>query len=127
MIAADTSTWVSFLGGEPGEDVEMLLRTLKDKQAVMVPVVLCELLSAPEISPSAAKMLVSLPLAETTPGYWERAGLLRARVLSKGRRARLGDALITQCCVDLDIGLIARDRDFRAFSDAAGLRLLIPF
>ncbi len=125
MIAADTSTWVAFFGGEPGEDVQLLIRALEDKQAVMIPAVLCELLSDPGIPPNAAKILGGLPLTETTPGYWQRAGLLRAKVLGKGRRARLGDALIAQSCLDQGIGLIARDRDFRAFSDATGLHLLV--
>jgi hypothetical protein len=44
-------------------------------------------------------------------------------VLSNKRKARLGDALIAQCCIDREIPLITRDRDFQAFADAAGLDL----
>jgi len=29
-------------------------------------------------------------------GYWQRAGLLRAKVLALGRKVRRGDALIAQ-------------------------------
>ena len=47
MIAADTSTWVAFLEGGTGEDAELLDRALADRQVVMVPVVLTELLSDP--------------------------------------------------------------------------------
>jgi predicted nucleic acid-binding protein len=50
---------------------------------------------------------------------------LRAKVLAKRRKARLGDALIAQCCIDRGIPLLTRDRDFRAFAGAAGLHLLI--
>jgi predicted nucleic acid-binding protein len=50
---------------------------------------------------------------------------LRAKVLAKRRKARLGDALIAQCCIDRGIPLLTRDRDFRAFADAARLHLLI--
>ncbi|HKV48542.1 MAG TPA: PIN domain-containing protein, partial [Candidatus Acidoferrales bacterium] len=57
-------------------------------------------------------------------GYWERAGKLRANVLAKGRKARLGDALIAQTCVDAGIPLITRDRDFRTFVEATGFQLL---
>jgi predicted nucleic acid-binding protein len=46
--------------------------------------------------------------------------------LRKGRRARLGDALIAQSCIDRGIRLITRDRDFRAFADDAKLTLAIP-
>jgi len=58
-------------------------------------------------------------------GYWNRAGELRAKVLAKGRRARLGDALIAQSCVDHGVPLLTRDRDFRAFAETAGLDLAI--
>jgi predicted nucleic acid-binding protein len=66
-----------------------------------------------------------LPLVEVTPGYWQRAGELRAKVLARRRKARLGDALIAQSCIDHGISLLTRDRDFRAFANAAGLDLII--
>ena len=40
MIAADTSTWIAFLEGDGGEDVELLDRALQDRQVLMAPVVL---------------------------------------------------------------------------------------
>jgi len=51
------------------------------------------------------------------------AGELRSKILAKGRRARLGDALIAQSCVDHGVPLLTRDRDFRAFAETAGLNL----
>jgi predicted nucleic acid-binding protein len=125
MIAADTSTWIAFLEGGAGDDVEMLAVALGDRQIVMVPAVLAELLSDPEIPGSAAQTLTALPLIDVESGYWERAGRLRARVLRKNRKARLGDALMAQSCIDGDVSLLTRDRDFRAFAETAGLRLVI--
>jgi predicted nucleic acid-binding protein len=58
-------------------------------------------------------------------GYWERAGALRAQVLAKRLKARLGDALIAQSCIDRGIPLITRDRDFRSFARVANLDLAI--
>ena len=49
MIAADTSTWVAFLEGGSGEDAQLLDKALEDRQVVMVPVVLAELLSDPKL------------------------------------------------------------------------------
>ena len=123
MIAVDTSTWIAFLGGDGGEDAELLDRALQDRQVLMAPVVLTELLSAPELSSEVSQTLSELPLIEIGPGYWQRAGELRARVLAKRRKARLGDALIAQSCIDHEIPLLTRDRDFQAFADAAGLDL----
>ena len=125
MIAVDTSTWIAFLEGDGGEDTELLDRALQDRQVLMVPVVLTELLSAPELAPDVSQTLSELPLVEVGPGYWQRAGELRAKVLAKRRKARLGDALIAQTCIDRGIPLITRDRYFRAFAGAAGLDLLI--
>jgi len=121
MIAADTSTWVAFLEGSKGEDVDLLDRALQERRLLMVPIVLRELLSDPELPRSVADTLSGLPMIEIEAGFWERAGALRAKVLSKRRKARLGDALIAQTCVDRGVPLITRDRDFRAFVDAARL------
>lgn len=119
MIAADTSTWVAFFEGAAGNDTQLLDKALADRQVLMVPVVLTELLSDPKLPSDVAKTLADIPMVELDSGYWQRAGLLRAKVLAKRRRARLGDALIAQSCVDRNILLLTRDRDFRAFAEAA--------
>lgn len=124
MIAADTSTWIAFFSGDAGEDVELLDKALQDRQVVMAPVVLTELLSDPRLVSNTAGILLDIPLIEIESEYWQRAGKLRAKVLGMGRKARLGDALIAQSCVDAGVALITRDRDFRAFAEAAGLHLL---
>lgn len=124
MIAADTSTWIAFLQGDVGEDAQLLDRALEGRHVLMVPAVLTEMLSDPKLPADVAQTLSALPLIEITSGYWERAGSLRAQVLAGRRKARLGDALIAQSCIDHAIPLITRDRDFRAFADAAGLDLV---
>jgi predicted nucleic acid-binding protein len=125
VIAADSSTWVAFLQGDGGEDSQLLQKALQDRQVLMAPAVLTEVLSAPQLPSSVAATLSEIPLIEVTDGYWERAGALRAKALAKKRKARLGDALIAQSCIDRGIPLLTRDRDFQAFADAAGLDLLI--
>lgn len=125
MIAADTSTWIAFLQGDPGDDAQLLDKALEDRQVLMAPVVLTEVLSDPKLPSAVAQSLSELPPIEIRSGYWERAGALRAQVLAKRRKARLGDALIAQSCLDRGIPLLTRDRDFRAFAEAAGLDLVI--
>ena len=124
MIAADTSSWVAFLEGSSGEDAQLLDRALEDRQVVMVPVVLTELLSDPKLPSDVAETISEVPLIEVASGYWQRAGALRAKVLAKRRKARLGDALIAQSCIDQGVPLITRDRDFRLFAEAANLNLV---
>jgi len=125
VIAADTSTWIAFLQGAEGEDAQLLDKALEDRQVLMAPAVLTEMLSDPELAPAVAETLSEVPLIEVTSGYWERAGELRAKVLARGRKARLGDALIAQSCIDRGIPLLTRDRDFRAFAESAGLNLVL--
>ena len=91
----------------------------------MVPVVLTEILSDPKLPREVAETLAELPLIDIEAGYWQRAGELRAKVLARKRKARLGDALIAQSCLDRGVPLLTRDRDFRAFAESAGLDLLI--
>jgi predicted nucleic acid-binding protein len=125
MIAADTGTWIGFLQGDRGEDADILDRALQDRQALMVPAVLSEVLSDPKLPADVAQTLSELPLIEVEPGYWRRAGELRAKVLAKRRKARLGNALIAQSCIDRGVPLLTRGRDFRALAEAAGLDLVV--
>jgi hypothetical protein len=125
MIAADTSTWIAYLEGTDGEDTRLLDGALEDRRVLMVPAVLSELLSDPNLPATVAKIFTDLPLIEIESGYWQRAGILRSKVLARHRKARLGNALIAQCCIDRGIPLMTRDRDFRAFAHSAGLSLLL--
>ena len=125
MIAADTSTWIAFLENAAGQDTQLLERALKDRQVLMIPAVLTELLSDPVLSSGAAEALEEIPMIDIQSGYWQRAGLLRAKVLSKGRKARLGDALIAQTCLDRNLPLLTRDQDFQAFADASQLHVVL--
>jgi predicted nucleic acid-binding protein len=72
-----------------------------------------------------AALLCQLPLLEADPGYWERAGRLRAKVVARRRRARLADTLISQSCIDHDVRLVTRDDSFRHFARYGGLRLAL--
>ena len=124
MIALDTNSLVAYLGGAAGDDVEMVAAALNHHQAVLPPVVLTEILSDPKLPSGARSPLLDLPLLELTTGYWKRAGLLRSASLSKGRKARVADALMAQCCLDASVPLVTRDSDFRHFARLAGLVLL---
>jgi hypothetical protein len=122
MIAVDSSSWIAYLSGATGRDVEALDFAVSQEQAVLPPVVLAELFGDPKLLAKTAQRLKELPLLEVLDGYWERAGSLRSRVLARGLRARLADCLIAQSCLDHDVPLITRDSDFGHFVPA-GLKL----
>lgn len=124
MIALDTSSIVAYLDGSAGKDVLAVDLALEQRQAVLPPAVLCELLSAPGLPKRARTHFEHVPLLDVLEGYWTRAGRLRARLLTKGHKARIADALIAQSCLDHDVPLISRDRDFRHFSRLTSLQIL---
>jgi predicted nucleic acid-binding protein len=124
VIAVDTSSWIAYLEGSSGDDVDLVDRALAEGQVVLPAPVLTELLSDPQIDQGLVEELLQLPLFEPAGDFWLRAGRLRGSVLGRKRKARLADALIAQLCIDHDVQLVTRDRDFHAFAEAAGLSLL---
>lgn len=124
MITADTSTIIAYLRGDSGSDVEILLEAFRNKQLLMLPIVLTELLSDSGISPNVSKSLNDLPRVELTDGFWERAATLRAKILDKGLKCRLADALIAQLCKDHELAIITRDKDFRHFEKFCQIKIL---
>jgi len=123
VIALDSSSLIAYLSGSKGADADAVEFALREKQAVLPPVVLSELLSDPKLSPATAEAFKELPRLPLLEGYWERVGYLRSEVIRRGRKAPLADALIAQSCMDHDIPLITRDGDFRNFGPA-GLKVL---
>lgn len=123
-MAVDTSSWIAYVSGEKAADTDALDRALAQSQILIPPVVLTELLSHPKLPEALSTVLENIPLIEITFGYWKRSGALRAQLLAKGYRAKTADALIAQACIDSDIPLITRDRDFRPFASLCGLKLI---
>lgn len=124
MIAIDTSSFIAYLSGEKGSDVDAVELALEQKQVVLPPAVLTELLSDPKLPKSVSNLFRGIPLLPIEEGYWERVGYLRAQIIARGHKARLADAFIAQSCLDHHVSLITRDRDFRHFVSVAGLRIV---
>jgi predicted nucleic acid-binding protein len=123
MVALDTSTLVAYIGGATGPDVDALLAALPSGNVALPPVVLSEALSEPSLPPNLRAVILGLPILDAREGYWIRAAEARSKLLARRLRARLPDALIAQSCLDHDLPLITRDRDFRHFVEHCGLRL----
>jgi predicted nucleic acid-binding protein len=123
MIALDTSSTIAFLAGEGGRDVSAVEEALRFRRGIFPPVVVTELLSDPAVRSEIGTLIRAVPRLEILDGYWERAGELRASLLRRGLKARLADTLIAQSCLDHEVALVTRDRDFRTFATHAGLML----
>jgi hypothetical protein len=122
LIAADTSSFVAYLAGDAGKDVELIESAMADETLVLPPPVFAELRSKPDRA-AIESPLARLPLLELKQGFWARVGDARRLLLVKGLKAAMADALIAQCCIDADVALIARDRDYRHFERWCGLKL----
>ena len=123
-LAIDSSSLIAYLGGRDRADTRLVHQALERGEAVLPPVVVSEVLSQPGLPQVVADLLQTIATLELTEGYWQRAGATRALVAAKGRRARLADTLIAQVCLDHDVSLVTNDKDFRAFSSIARLRVV---
>lgn len=115
---------VAFLSGDAGDDVIRIGQAISDGELWLPPPVVSELLSKPDAS-QIEPLLAGVPLLDVVPGFWERAGRSRRVVRLQGLKAALADSLIAQCCIDADVALITRDRDYRHFECWCGLKLAL--
>lgn len=123
MIAVDASVLIPWLDGQDLPETHRLSSFVQTGDGVLAAVTVTEMLSDPNGSSLLDAALVAFPILPIGDGYWERAGLLRAKVRKAGNKAALGDALIAQACIDNDVPLLTRDRDFAAFAKLGGLKL----
>ncbi|MBI1983591.1 MAG: PIN domain-containing protein [Acidobacteria bacterium] len=124
MICSDTSSFIAFLQGDKGHDVDLITEALGHRLLKLAPVSVTELISYPALPVGMQDLVLRIPLLENTSGYWERAGRTRALLIQHQYRPKIADTLIAQSCLDHDVALITRDKDFAAFQKLAGLRLL---
>lgn len=123
MVALDTSALIEFLDGTNNSVADKVQTCLIECKACLPPIVLSEILSDPKLNEHARTVIRDIPLLEIKDLYWERVGLTRATLISKGLKARIADTMIAQVCIDNDVPLITNDDDFRHFNKFFGLRL----
>lgn len=124
MICSDTSSFIAFLQGDKGHDVDLIAEALGRRFLKLAPVSVTELISYPALPVGMEDLVLRTPLLEITSGYWERAGRTRALLIRHRYRPKIAATLIAQSCLDHDVPLITRDQDFQPFRKLAGLRLL---
>jgi predicted nucleic acid-binding protein len=123
VIAADSSSLIAYFEGETGDDISLIELAIQNADLVFAPPVITELRSGAAPNAGLDALLLEPSLLPMEVGLWDRAGRNRRRLIERGLKARFADALIAQCCIDADVPLIARDRDYRHFERWCGLRL----
>jgi predicted nucleic acid-binding protein len=124
LIAADTSSVVAYLSGGTGRDVDLVDAAVTGRELLLPPSVLSELWSKPDRT-LLEPLLEATPIMDIADGYWRRVGDSRRALLARGLKAAIADALVAQCCIDANVSLIARDRDYRHFEQWCGLKLAV--
>lgn len=100
MIAGGSSTLIAHFNDLAGDDVARLRRAFTADDLVLPPVVASEVLSDPGVDRFIETRLAELVLLPVLDGFWHRAGDARRKLLAGGFKARVGDALIAQSCID---------------------------
>jgi len=122
MIAADTSSLSAFFKGESGRDIELVAQAMNGDLR-LPPLVVTEMLSDPKAAADMMETVAHFLVLPILDGYWERAGETRRTLKIHGFKAKIGDVLIAQSCIDHDVPLITRDADFRHLVAHCGLTL----
>ena len=123
MIFVDTSSLQRYLAGFLGRDTKAVADAIAGHEAYLPPMVVTEALSNQFLSEDGASRIQALPMIDLLDDYWIRAGKMRAKLLRQQRKAKLGDALIAQVCLDYGAPLITHNGDFDNFVDL-GLKLV---
>ena len=130
MIVADSSVWIEHFNGTPGPERDALRALIRDdpEQLLVPDLVLFEVLRG--VRDERMRRLVGDALnvlrsvSTVDPEAAVRAADRYRRLRAIGVTVRSGvDVLIASYCIDHDLVLLQRDRDFLPFEQHLGLRL----
>ena len=124
MLCIDTSSLVAYLEGAKGTDIHLVDQAFSDGVGSVSPVTVTEILSDPNLNRSLRELILKLPVLPIIDGFWERAGIMRAKLIRSGHKAKMADTLIAQNCMDHGAVLLTRDKDFKIFQRWTGLKVL---
>ena len=125
-IVVDTSVWIEFFN-QPHSPVTLHLQSLlRNRQVVLVGMVLAEILQGiknPEEAQRVRKSLEPLPFLETTRENWQKAGELSAQLRRKGLTLPLSDLIIAATALQEEVAVFTLDPHFKKVPT---LKLHIP-
>ena len=123
-VVVDTSSWISYLRGDPEEKLDV---ALQEGRVFLPPIVVAELLSGVQSARHREKLidlLQELPLCEADFDHWVRVGQLRHTLARKALSISTPDAHVAQCTLDLEGYLLTDDRVFNRIGRLTSLKTL---
>ena len=124
MTLVDTSVWADYLNDHSSSEAERLDAMIESGRAIATcGLVWAELLqglrsesSVRSVSAYLASMQYLRPLE---PGTYQRSAALYRKLRRRGVTVRSTiDCLVAQTAIDNDVGLLAKDRDFRLMAES---------
>lgn len=133
MIVADSSVWIDFFNGAASSERETLRELVRraPSQLVVPDLVLYEVLCGFRDERQKRQAIEAFEALECVQSLnlqgAQRAAQRYRELRGKGITVRSHvDVLLASYCIDQDLVLLQRDRDFQPFAEHFGLRLLQP-
>ena len=128
MIFTDTSVWIDFFADQPTSEVKSLVSILESEESIcFTGLVIQEIFQG--VKSEKKREIIEIgfaPLIEIFPNretYKLAAELYRVS-RSKGHQIRSSvDCLIAACCIEHNLELLAKDRDFKYIAQISNLKL----
>ena len=125
----DTSVWIDFFRGTVTPEVRLLEQVIHQGQAIVGDLILCEILqgiSDERQFDAVRNHLAAFPVLPMAGSYIAVQSAINYRSLRRrGYTVRKTiDCLIATFCIENDLALLHNDRDFDAFEQLLGLRVL---
>ena len=123
IVTADSSVMIDYFKGINNKETKLVYEMIEEGALILPPMVISELLSNHELDDNTINAISVIPTFDVKDGFWIRSGFSRAKVLSKKLKARMLDVQIAQICIDNDVTIVTRDKDFRHFKKYLGLKI----
>jgi predicted nucleic acid-binding protein len=131
MVIVDTTVWVDYLRGSSTLQVEWLDRETSCQRLGLLDLMACEVLQGLSTDAEAVRVLRHLRRFEIFQTGGIELAVAAARnyrhLRSRGRTVRKTiDCLIATYCIEQNHALLHNDRDFDAFEELLGLKVVNP-
>jgi predicted nucleic acid-binding protein len=130
MILVDTSVWIDFLRGDNSAEHRMLHKLIEDEEDISISgIILTEILQGmkeEKMFRSTRDYLLQYPVyePESIVTYARAAGMYReCRKKGKTLRSTI-DCIIAAICLENDLTILHKDRDYDILQDYTGLKVL---
>jgi predicted nucleic acid-binding protein len=131
MTIVDTTVWVDYLNDVSNVHTEWLAQHAYRKQVALTDLILCELLQGVRGDAEFQRVRASLSYVPLIDGHGAEIAVASARNyrILRGRGIRVRkfvDTWTATVCIERGLSLLHHDRDYDAFEEHLGLKVIHP-